>query len=113
MLRLRLALASRWRRQASRAAAIDKSSALIAVTRFRGSLERRGVRVSKLILFGSFARGDSRDGSDVDLVVISEDFEGQDYWKRVDLLSEAIYEVSAQKSLRFGVILLVRPSEVL
>ena len=74
---------------------MDKSSALVAVTRFRESLERRGVRVSKLILFGSFARGDSRDGSDIDLVVISEDFAGQDHWKRVDLLSEAIYEVFA------------------
>jgi len=46
-----------------------------------------------LIIFGSYAAGTYREGSDIDIVVISEDFAGKDYWKRIDVLSDAIYEV--------------------
>ena len=74
---------------------MDKSAALEAVSRFRASLARRGIRVSKLILYGSFAQGTAKETSDIDLVVISEDFADKGYWDRIDLLSEAIYEVFA------------------
>jgi predicted nucleotidyltransferase len=74
---------------------MDKCAALETIMRFRESLERRGIRVSKLVLFGSFARGDFQEGSDIDVVVISDDFSGKGYWQRIELLSDAIYEVFA------------------
>ena len=74
---------------------MDKDSALKAVSRFRASLERQGVRISKLVLYGSFAQGTAKETSDIDLVVISEDFADKGYWERIDLLSDAIYEVFA------------------
>lgn len=40
------------------------------------------VRLKKIILFGSRARGDSSEDSDVDVLMISEDFEGKKYFKR-------------------------------
>ncbi|MBI2447035.1 MAG: nucleotidyltransferase domain-containing protein, partial [Candidatus Omnitrophica bacterium] len=57
------------------------------------SLESRGIRIRKLILFGSYATGTYREGSDIDIVVVSEDFAGKGYWERIDILSDAIYEV--------------------
>ncbi len=33
--------------------------------------------------------------SDIDLILISEDFKNRDYWSRIDILSEAIYDVFA------------------
>jgi len=30
-----------------------------------------------------------------DVVVISDDFVGKDYWERIDILSESIYEIFA------------------
>lgn len=36
----------------------------------------REIRVQRAILFGSWARGDYLDDSDVDLIVLSDDFEG-------------------------------------
>lgn len=53
---------------------MDKKSALDIVTRFRKAVESRGIAVNKLILYGSYARGDYREGSDIDLILISEDF---------------------------------------
>jgi len=31
--------------------------------------------------------------SDIDIVVISRDFDDKDYWERIDILSSAIYQV--------------------
>lgn len=38
-------------------------------------LADEGISVERVILYGSFARGTAHDGSDIDLVVISKDFE--------------------------------------
>ncbi|MDP2845506.1 MAG: nucleotidyltransferase domain-containing protein, partial [Candidatus Methanoperedens sp.] len=38
--------------------------------------------VEKAILFGSFARGDARKDSDIDLILVSREFEGKSALKR-------------------------------
>jgi predicted nucleotidyltransferase len=73
---------------------MDKSAALEILSRFRKALESQQFTVDKLVLFGSFATGTTiREGSDIDVVVISKDFAGKDFWQRTDILSQAIYEV--------------------
>ncbi len=72
---------------------MDKSSVLKIIEDFRKALETKGVKAEKIILFGSYATGQNRDDSDIDLVVISHDFENKSYWERIDILSEAIYEI--------------------
>ncbi|MEW5814801.1 MAG: nucleotidyltransferase domain-containing protein [Spirochaetota bacterium] len=72
---------------------MNKKAVLEIIARFRKSVESRGIRVAKLILFGSYAAGAFHEGSDIDIVVISEDFKGKNYWERIELLSDAIYEV--------------------
>ena len=74
---------------------MDKAAALETIARFQKAIESRGINISKLILYGSYARGDFREGSDIDLILISEDFKDRDYWSRIDILSEAIYDVFA------------------
>ena len=63
------------------------------ISDFRQALESAGIRPEKILLYGSYAVGNWRPDSDIDLVVISEDFEGKSYWQRIDLLSAAIYKV--------------------
>ena len=47
----------------------------------------REVKVEEVYVVGSRARGDYLDTSDIDLVIISRDFEGLDYRQRVEKLS--------------------------
>lgn len=74
---------------------MDKSAVLEIIVNFKRAIESKGIRVNKLILFGSYVKGGYRESSDIDVVVISEDFNGKDYWERIDILSNAIYEVFA------------------
>jgi predicted nucleotidyltransferase len=72
---------------------MDKNYALKTAARFSEALAGYGVHACRIILFGSYAKGLQHDGSDIDIAVISDDFKGMDYWKRIDVLSKAIYEV--------------------
>ncbi len=72
---------------------MDKNAVLEILSRYRKALESKNIRIAKMILFGSYATGTYKEGSDIDVVVISGDFLGKDYWERIDILSDAIYEV--------------------
>lgn len=72
---------------------MDKSTVLVVISDFKKALESKSLKVDKIILFGSYATTEFREGSDIDLVVISKDFKDKDYWKRIEILSDAIYEV--------------------
>lgn len=74
---------------------MDKVAAVGVADLFRKGIEARGIRVRKMILYGSFASGTSHEGSDIDLVVISDDFAGMDYWERIDVISDVVYEIFA------------------
>ena len=72
---------------------MDKKSALDSLHRFRLALESKGIHIHKLVLYGSYAQGKAREGSDIDVIVISDDFSGKSFWERIEVLSDAIYEV--------------------
>lgn len=72
---------------------MDKKTVLNTIDRFKNILESRKIRISKIILFGSYSKGTHTESSDIDLIVISDDFASLNYWERIDLLSDAIYEI--------------------
>ncbi|MCK4626222.1 MAG: nucleotidyltransferase domain-containing protein [Phycisphaerae bacterium] len=72
---------------------MDKNAVLEIIARFQHALLARGVEPQKIVLFGSYATGNYREGSDIDLVVVSEDFNAKGYWKRIELLSAAICDL--------------------
>jgi predicted nucleotidyltransferase len=55
------------------------------LVRFKEELARRGIK-ARLYLFGSHARGEALDISDVDLAVLSDAFEGLSQDERLRLL---------------------------
>ncbi len=72
---------------------MDKKAVLSVIDRFIKALEVRSINVDRVILYGSYATGTFTDDSDIDLVVVSRDFSSKNYWERIDILSEAIYDV--------------------
>lgn len=60
------------------------------IERFRESLKKLGVKVSKIIIFGSYAIGKAGEHSDIDVVVLSDDFRGMDILKRLELIGIAL-----------------------
>ncbi|MCE4625233.1 MAG: nucleotidyltransferase domain-containing protein [Desulfurococcales archaeon] len=49
-------------------------------------MSKREVKVEKIILFGSVARGDFTESSDIDLLVVSKDWEGMTLEERLSIL---------------------------
>ena len=74
---------------------MDKATVIEIIKRFQDEIEARGIKPHKLILYGSYATGTNREDSDIDLLVISDDFAGKNYWERIDILTDAIYEIFA------------------
>ncbi len=72
-----------------------QEAVLKTVRQFRKALESINIHVERLILFGSHAVGTAREDSDIDVVVISPSFADKSYWERIDILTEAIYNVLA------------------
>ena len=52
-------------------------------------LRQAGVTPSKIILFGSQAKGKATGESDIDVVIISEDFRNKDILERAAMTKEA------------------------
>ena len=44
------------------------------IARYCAQLEALGIRVEQAILFGSHARGEAKEGSDIDVLIVSSDF---------------------------------------
>ena len=66
-----------------------KKSTLKAVAFMKERLQETGVNVQKIIVFGSQANGKYKAGSDIDIIVISNDFKNKDIFKRARLTKEA------------------------
>lgn len=54
----------------------------IVIESVRSFLKKVGLAIDNAVLFGSYANGGYREDSDIDLIVVSEDFEGQKMHKR-------------------------------
>ena len=72
---------------------MDKRAVLDIIARFKQALESGGISVDRMVLYGSWAEGKQHEGSDIDIVVISEDFRDKDFWQRINILTDAIFSV--------------------
>ena len=70
---------------------------LEVVNRLIRGLEEAGIKVSEAYLFGSYARGDWLEESDVDLIVVSPDFEGVRWLDRLDLVAKLWLRLGLEK----------------
>jgi len=59
------------------------------IKKYKQELEKLGIKPEKIILYGSYAKGSPRQDSDIDLIVISEDFKNLNLRERLEILGLA------------------------
>ena len=59
------------------------------ILRFRAELEKMGIRIDRVMLYGSQANQTAQDGSDIDLIIISPDFAPYNQRERLEMLGVA------------------------
>jgi predicted nucleotidyltransferase len=72
---------------------MDQNSAIGVLKDLRMIFEKNGNSIDKMILYGSFANNTQHEGSDIDVVIISKDFKGMDYWQRIKILTNALIKI--------------------
>jgi len=59
------------------------------IERYRQELKSFNINSQKIILYGSYAKGNPREDSDIDLIVISDDFKDMNLRERLEILGIA------------------------
>ena len=63
------------------------------VKRFKTALEKRGIRPDKVIVYGSHSAGSAKEYSDIDVVVVSDDFAAMSLYDRLSVLGHAVADI--------------------
>ncbi len=58
-------------------------------------LATKGIRVERVILYGSYARGKERKDSDIDIIIIAKDLKKINFPERLGFLSQATLRIKA------------------
>lgn len=69
--------------------ATQRSTPRVELTAFCEELRRAHIRPERMFLFGSWARGQQREDSDIDVIVVSRDFARMGYRRRLEILGIA------------------------
>jgi uncharacterized protein len=75
-----------------------------AVRYLRERVEANGVRVNRMVLFGSHAKGTATEDSDIDVVIISEDFIRKNRFKRTEMTWRAERETIKKYMVPFDIV---------
>ncbi|MBI4377822.1 MAG: HEPN domain-containing protein [Nitrospinae bacterium] len=59
------------------------------VKRYAGELKNLGIIPEKIMIYGSYAKGHPREGSDIDLLIVSKDFKDKNLRERLEILGLA------------------------
>jgi predicted nucleotidyltransferase len=65
----------------------------------------RGISISKIIIFGSFAENKLKEDSDIDVIVVSRDFREKGIFERVKMISGIGRELVQKFKIPFDLIL--------
>lgn len=63
------------------------------IEKYKEALRKQGINVKQVIVYGSFSKGKQRIDSDIDLIIVSSDFEKMNLRKRLEILGIAAARV--------------------
>jgi len=68
-------------------------------------LEKYGIKDNHIALFGSFLNGNSNKDSDIDMIIISNSFEGKNLFDRINMTLEAESDVRSHYIVPMDILL--------
>ncbi|MFH1825014.1 MAG: nucleotidyltransferase domain-containing protein [Candidatus Firestonebacteria bacterium] len=83
-----------------------KKDVIKAIQFLERCLIKSGVNISKIIMFGSYAKGNVTKESDVDIIILSDDFNGKDIFERANITKEAEIKTIKKFLIPFDIITL-------
>ena len=69
---------------------MDRTTAIEVAQYLTMLLKEAGISIDQTILFGSCARDEAHEESDVDIAIISQDFARKDFFERSDMTNLAL-----------------------
>ena len=67
-------------------------------------LEGRGLNINKIVMFGSFARGEQKEDSDIDIIIASSDFRNKGIFERVKMTTGICRELVRELKIPFDLL---------
>ena len=67
-------------------------------------LKERHIKVNKVVIFGSQVKGAFREDSDIDVAIISQDFEGKDVFEKAEMLKGLKWSLVEKLKLPFDIV---------
>ncbi len=67
-------------------------------------LQDRGIKINKIILFGSIVQDKMESDSDIDIIIVSKDFRNKDIFERVKLATGIGRELVRQFKIPFDLL---------
>ncbi len=89
---------------------MDQATIEAVIADLRMNVLAEGIHLNGIALFGSAMRGDMHEDSDIDLILISEDFENKNIFERTELVSH-LPKITLRKFMIPMDILLKTPEE--
>jgi len=68
---------------------LDKTIVHEIIKYMHKSLEKHGMKENQIALFGSSLNGNFNENSDIDMIIISDAFEGKNLFERIDMTLKA------------------------
>jgi len=84
---------------------IDKSTVMNVIGDLHKTLKKYGIKDNHIALFGSFLNGNSHENSDIDVVIISDSFEGKNLFERIDMTAQAKLDVARKYVVPIDILL--------
>ena len=75
---------------------LDKITVYRIIEDMHKTLGKYGIKDNHIALFGSFLEGNSHENSDIDMIIISNSFEGKNLFERIDMTLKAESDVRSR-----------------
>lgn len=75
-----------------------------AVNLIKDFLKERNIKIDKIIIFGSYIKGNYKEDSDLDIALISRDFDGKDVFQKTEMLKGLKWSLVERFMLPFDII---------